>query len=134
MSKSHPDPRSRILLTDSSDEVASKIKGAVTDSLGDVAVDYEQRPGILNLLSIYAGLESLQVDTVAQKFSGQNAGALKKEVTDVVNSRLSSIRDELQRLHNDEAFLESVEQEGARRAREVASRTLEQVKQTIGLA
>lgn len=134
MSKSHPDPRSRILLTDSSDEVASKIKGAVTDSLGDVAVDYEQRPGILNLLSIYAGLESLQVDTVAQKFSGQNAGALKKEVADVVNSRLSSIRDELQRLHNDEAFLESVEQEGARRAREVASRTLEQVKQTIGLA
>lgn len=134
MSKSHPDAKSRILLTDTEDEVAGKIKGAVTDSLGDVSIDYEQRPGIYNLLSIYAGLQDEPVDQVVSRFKGQNAGGLKREVTEVINARLQPIRKELERLHQDQSYLEQVEKQGAARAKAVAGPTLNRVKQAIGLA
>lgn len=136
MSKSHPDPKSRILLTDTSDQVHSKIKGAVTDSLGDVSLNIDERPGIFNLLSIYAGLdqEGSTVEEVAQKFAGQNAGQLKGAVSELVNSRVQPIRQELERLHRDQGHLERVERQGAERAKAVATQTLLRVKQAIGLA
>lgn len=135
MSKSHPDARSRILLTDTEDQVASKIKGAVTDSLGDVSVNYEERPGIYNLLSLYAGLQDQEIGQVVRdRFVGQNAGALKRDVTELINAKLQPIRKELERLHQDQAYIEQVERQGAAQAQAVASRTLLRVKQAIGLA
>ena len=52
MSKSHSNPESRILLTDSDSEIQSKIKSAVTDSDYSISYDPEKRPGISNLIDI----------------------------------------------------------------------------------
>ncbi|KAF8319437.1 Nucleotidylyl transferase [Clavulina sp. PMI_390] len=52
MSKSAKDPKSRILLSDSRDEIARKIRKAVTDSETTISYDPIHRPGISNLLRI----------------------------------------------------------------------------------
>jgi tryptophanyl-tRNA synthetase len=52
MSKSAANPNSRILLSDSKDEIEIKIRKAVTDSETDISYDPVLRPGISNLLCI----------------------------------------------------------------------------------
>jgi tryptophanyl-tRNA synthetase len=58
MSKSAPLERSRIHLTDSADEIASKIRRAVTDTDARILYDRTARPGVANLLDICADLRS----------------------------------------------------------------------------
>ena len=50
MAKSDPSVKSRILLTDSTDQIMKKVKSAVTDAGSEVAFDWEEKPGISNLL------------------------------------------------------------------------------------
>ena len=52
MSKSDDDPRSRILLSDSNEAIAAKIRHALTDSVGDISYDPQKRPGVSNLIDI----------------------------------------------------------------------------------
>merc|ERR1711939_99457 len=63
MSKSDPNPKSRILLTDSNEVIRSKIKSAMTDSFDGISYEPERRPGVSNLLDIYyhSG-EAVEVD------------------------------------------------------------------------
>ena len=52
MSKSAPNPKSRIDLTDSDDAILEKIKKAVTDCTSLVAYDPHSRPGVANLIEV----------------------------------------------------------------------------------
>lgn len=52
MSKSAVNPKSRILISDSKDEIEMKIRKAVTDSETHISYDPVRRPGISNLLCI----------------------------------------------------------------------------------
>ena len=54
MSKSHADPKSRIVLTDPADVIFEKIKKAVTDLTSAVTYDEETRPGVSNLIALHA--------------------------------------------------------------------------------
>lgn len=54
MSKSHPDPRSRIELTDSADEIVEKVKKSVTDFTSEVTYEPETRAGVSNLVALHA--------------------------------------------------------------------------------
>ena len=56
MSKSAPDANSRILLTDTPEQIQSKFKRAVTDSEPMLTYDPENRPAVSNLISILSGL------------------------------------------------------------------------------
>lgn len=54
MSKSDPDKRSCILLTDKPDVIRDKVKKAVTDMTSAVTYEPEARPGVTNLLVIHS--------------------------------------------------------------------------------
>ena len=54
MSKSDPNAKTRIDLLDPENIIKKRIKSAVTDSLGTVKYDPENRPGISNLITIYS--------------------------------------------------------------------------------
>lgn len=73
MSKSAPDASSRILLTDSDDDIARKIKRAVTDSEARIAYDPQSRPGVSNLLAILA---ALQAEPTTRGGSSDGSGAI----------------------------------------------------------
>ena len=137
MSKSHPDPKSRILLTDSDEDIAARIKSAVTDSLPNISYDPTNRPGLSNLLSIYSGLDAdgTSPEDIAARYTGaSDKGRLKEDLTELIVEHLKPIKDRYARLRQDLRHLSDVELIGAARAKEVASETLLRVKTSIGLA
>ncbi|KAG8853362.1 Tryptophan--tRNA ligase, mitochondrial [Tulasnella sp. 330] len=138
MSKSAPDPRSRILISDSTEEISSKIRSAVTDSIPTISYDPLNRPGVSNLLTILAAVISsssftLSAEALANEYQGKDHASLKADVTDAIVTRLRPIRDNYLRLKDDEAWLNVVSRTGVRRAREIAVVTMDEVKQKIGI-
>lgn len=166
MSKSSPHINSRILLTDTSSDIALKIRKAITDSNFSIAYDPINRPGISNLLRILHACrkpscsppslsspsqpesshaiiseesEGVRLDdelnALASAFQSQGAtiASFKEAVAHAVSARLAPIREEFVRLKADEGYLRQVAREGANNARKIASGTLQEVKERIGL-
>ena len=130
MSKS--DPKGNIELKEDLISVRKKIMSAVTDSDTVVRYDVNTKPGISNLMSIYASIKDTTLQDVEQRFQGQSYGTFKKAVADVVCAELDQLQ---QRYHQVIAsgLVQDVLTEGAKRARTVANATLLRVKQAIGL-
>ena len=138
MSKSHPNPRSRILLTDSEDILRDKIKAAITDSENGITYDTERRPGVTNLLDILyhtdAGAQHESVNELAEDVNGLSFRVFKERVADSVNAAVRPIRERYEELIGNQKALDDAAAEGAEKARKSAAVTLERVKQAIGLA
>ena len=94
MSKSHLDSRSRILLSDTHEDIASKINLAVTDSLPLISYDPHNRPGISNLIEILHHLEggATTCEDLAREFESLSKAKFKTLVSDRVSSSLIRIR------------------------------------------
>ncbi|SCV69094.1 BQ2448_2114 [Microbotryum intermedium] len=134
MSKSSPNASSKILLTDTPSEISSKIKSAVTDSLSTSCItwDPENRPGIAGLLRIHSGYSRENVESLAKRFEKRGVQELKAEVTEVVVEALRGFRDEFARIRGETGWLQEREREGAQKAREVAERTMKEVRGVVG--
>ncbi|TLD28314.1 hypothetical protein PspLS_03849 [Pyricularia sp. CBS 133598] len=141
MSKSHPDPRSRITLTDSADEIRARIKTALTDSIDTVYYDPVGRPGVANLFELLStfgksGLEAAELGAEGGVLHGASIQELKAAVADAVVEGLAGIRERyLEILAKDDGnYLDEVALEGAIKARANAENTMEVVRGAIGLA
>lgn len=137
MSKSSKSERSRILITDTSEQIRKKISSAVTDSIPGISYNTTERPGISNLLDILSifdpeGRSGPQLGVACRDLSPKQ---LKDSVSDHVISGLGGIRDRYTRLLNSEQrYLDKVEAEGARKAEQSASETMEIVREAMGLS
>ncbi len=132
MSKSD-EAQSFIGLLDAPDVVVKKFKRAVTDSDGQVRYDPEHKPGVSNLLSIYASLNGIPVEQAAEELGGGGYGPLKQRVTDAALAALEPLQAEYARLMDDQAYLRQIAARGAQSAAERANRTLKQVYDRVGL-
>jgi tryptophanyl-tRNA synthetase len=136
MSKSHPNPKSRILLTDGEDAIKSKIKAAVTDSIDGITYDPEARPGVSNLIDLLYhtgaedGYESQEV--LARDLEGVSLRALKAKVAESIDIQLQPIRERYAEIIHDRAAMEDAAGEGAEKANKSALRTLQKVKRAVG--
>lgn len=141
MSKSSPNINSRILLTDTAEEIRKKIMGAVTDSLGGgVQYDRGARAGVANLLSLLSAFDT-EGRTPTQladpgAFGGRGRGELKLAVVDAVVRGLDGVRDRyLELLARDGGrYLDEVALQGALKARESAEKTMRIVREAVGLS
>lgn len=142
MSKSHPNEKSRILLTDSEDVIRSKLKAAITDSLPGIEYRPDKRPGVGNLLDIiYYGLQASSVGqycpadqhALAQEMQNVSLRALKERAADVVEALVKPIRERFAELVNDETYLQAVAEQGAEKASQSATITIRRVKEAVGL-
>ncbi|MGI9351738.1 MAG: tryptophan--tRNA ligase, partial [Rhizobiaceae bacterium] len=97
MSKSEPSDMSRINLTDSSDDIAKKIRKARTDPdpLPDTTEALAGRPEAGNLVGIYAALADITTDEVIETFAGQQFGQFKPALADLAVEKLSPINTEM---------------------------------------
>ena len=95
MSKSHKDPKSRILITDSEEEIKAKISGALTDTEEGISYDLRRRPGVSNLLEIlkHTTEDPRSCEEIAKDLSGRTMRELKDRVTDGVIGSLGGIRE-----------------------------------------
>ena len=91
MSKS--DPKGDVFLKDDIQVIRKKIMSAVTDSEMEVRYDKENKPGISNLLTIYASLKNITIEEAEKEFVGANDGTFKRAVADVVCNELQSFQD-----------------------------------------
>ncbi len=137
MSKSHEDPRSRILLTDSHEDITSKIKLALTDSLSGVSYDPSNRPGISNLIEIVHHLEdgATTCEDLANKYCSLSKRQFKEMVAERVSSSLSHIRRNYERIlkADDGRYLDAVAAQGAVKASASAEETMVLVREAMGL-
>ncbi len=130
MSKS--DPKGDIFLKDDLAVVRKKIMSAVTDSGSEVKYDVENKPGISNLLTIYASLKDISIEEAEKEFVGYRYGDFKKAVADVVVNELEAFQKKYREILESKAY-EKVLIEGAKKANEVANKTLNRVKKAVGL-
>ncbi|KAJ2708331.1 Tryptophan--tRNA ligase, mitochondrial [Coemansia spiralis] len=133
MSKSDPHEQSRITLADSDEQIKAKIQRAPTDSLGTVSFDPVLRPGVSNLVAIYAALRSTSPLDAAGEMRGLNSSQLKALVTEATVATIAPIRDETSRLLQDPAHIEAVLQAGEETARAVAAENWARISQSIGI-
>lgn len=136
MSKSSENENSFILVMDRPEVILRKFKRAVTDSDTENCIRYdrEAKPGVSNLIDIYAAATGTAPEKVVEQFAGQGYGAFKPAVGEAVVEMLRPVREETERLMKDKGELERLYRQGAERAAHVASRTLSKVHKKLGFA
>lgn len=130
MSKS--DPKGDIFLLDDMKTIRKKIMGAVTDSGSEVKYDKENKPGISNLLTIYAALKEISIEEAEALFKDYRYGDFKKAVADAVVDELEPFQARYRHYLESKEYIE-VLKEGRIKAKAVASKTLARVKRAVGL-
>ncbi|KAL8697627.1 MAG: hypothetical protein Q9224_002214 [Gallowayella concinna] len=136
MSKSHEDPRSRILLDDSSDDIRMKIKAALTDSMDGVSYDMVERPGISNLLTLMAYMDERQrsVEQIASEGQALSLRAFKEQVAETIIKGIANIKEKYDYFIDtpQRHYLQDVAVLGHGKARLKADETMRQVREIIG--
>jgi tryptophanyl-tRNA synthetase len=136
MSKSHKSEKSRILLTDTPDQIRSKVASALTDSMPGFTYEPDARPGVSNLLDIFSIFdpEGRTATQLATEYHDVAPKEFKSMIADALIQGLSGIRGRyLEILNSDSAYLDRVERHGASKARKSAEDTMQIVRSAVGL-
>lgn len=137
MSKSDPKPKSRILITDSKEEIRSKLRTALTDSIEGVSYDQEKRPGVSNLVDLiyhFNDSGAASPKDLANDMTDLSMKALKEKVVDTIEMGIRDIRERYEELMGtDQKLLIERADEGARRAEEIAEVTMKRVRDAVGM-
>ncbi|MFF4700951.1 tryptophan--tRNA ligase [Streptomyces chattanoogensis] len=132
MSKSASSPKGLINLLDEPKATAKKIKSAVTDTGTEIRFDAENKPGVSNLLTIYATLTGTSVPDLERQYEGKMYGALKTDLAQVMVDFVTPFRDRTQAYLDDPETLDAVLAKGAEKARAVAAETLATTYDRLG--
>ncbi|MFF3263041.1 tryptophan--tRNA ligase [Streptomyces sp. NPDC002932] len=114
------------------DETARLIKCATTDADRHITYDPEGRPGVSGLVLLAALCLDRDPHAVAEEIGGGGAAALKRTVTDAVNTRLAPMRARRAEYARDMGYVRSVLRTGNERANTIADATLTQVREAMG--
>ena len=132
MSKSTQDPKGLINLMDEPAQITKKIKSAVTDTDGEIRFDREAKPGVSNLLGIFAAVNGKSMESIETEFAGKGYGDLKGAVADAVVALTEPMQARTKELLSDSAELDRLLALGAEKASEIAEQTLADVYQKLG--
>lgn len=126
MSKSHGE-KTYISLLDAPEKIREKIKIAITDSCKEIKYDLKKKPAISNLLTIY----NLFSGKPAKEVAGGYA-EFKKELAEVIIEGLSPLQKKYKELEKNPDYVKEVLAQGNKKAKKIASQTMEAVKTKIG--
>jgi len=130
MSKSDENEAGSIFLDDDADAISKKIKRAVTDSGTEITFD-ETRPAIHNLLTIYQLVTGKSEQECVDDFADKGYGQFKGELADAVIEYLRPFQERIS-AYDDDA-MNAILQDGAEKARAIASKTMLDVYQRVGI-
>ena len=134
MSKSDESDYSRINMIDGADEIEQKIRKARTDPdpLPESVEGLAERPEALNLVSIYAALEDVEIDQVIQEYQGQGFSTFKKALADLAVARLDPVSSEMKRLTAEPGEIDQILADGADRAAQLSRPIVAEVREIMG--
>lgn len=133
MSKSSPNAKSYISLTDDPDVITKKIKSAVTDSETGITLD-DRRPGLKNLLILFALATGETTQAIADRYADNGMRELKEDLAEALVAYLNPIRTGIAEhmAHKDE--LARIVREGSEKARQETEKKMQQVRERIGVS
>ena len=129
MSKSDKNSNASIYLLDDPEVAYKKIQRAVTDSENKIYIS-ENKPGVLNLLTIFASLKDISIEEAEKHFSNKTYKDLKEEVGLVVKQFLIEIQKKYQSYIQN---IDEIAQIGAKKANKIASENLLIIQKAFGL-
>ena len=134
MSKSDVSKYSRILLTDSNDEISTKINKAKSDSLNmpTSSDQLDNRPEINNLITIYSSISNIEKDKIIELFANKEISSFKNELKEVVINLIEPISKEIEKIMNDKKYLQETLNDGSLKARERANKTILELNSIMG--
>ncbi|MFM1515043.1 tryptophan--tRNA ligase [Helcococcus ovis] len=131
MSKSDDDKNASIFLQDDLNAARKKIMSAVTDSLANF--DYnDDQPGLKNLIDIYCALTGKETREVVEKYKGQGYGEFKKDLADVVVSKLEDFQNKFNEIMKDKDKLDEILAKGAEKSRYKTRRLMDKIYRKVG--
>ena len=135
MSKSDTSSYSRILMTDTNDDIKNKIKKSKTDSFKMPSDESSlvDRPEISNLINIFSAASGQSKNDVIKEFSEREISEFKSELTDVLIDLIEPISGEIKRLIIDQSFLNEVLQKGSERAKSISTMNISELHNLMGL-
>jgi tryptophanyl-tRNA synthetase len=122
----------RVYVDEDEASIHKKFKSAVTDS-GSEVVRAPDKPGIANLIEIFAVARGVAPEEIEREFADMGYGAFKLAVAESVALYLAPVRERFMMLRGDEARLEGVLSEGAGRARAISSEVVGEVRRRMGV-
>ena len=131
MSKSLSSPLGSLYLFDEPSEIEKKIKKAVTDTDGEMRFDPKKKPGLSNLLDIFASFSNETPQDVARRYS--RYGDFKSDLAALVIESLAPIRTRYRELRSDPGQLSAIITLGAKKASASAEPVYERAAKAMGL-
>ena len=135
MSKSEESDQSRINLRDDKDLIDQKIKRAKTDNdtIPSEVDGLKNRFEAINLLSIYASLNNIQLTKVLKEFGGKNFSTFKGKLSESIIEKICPIGSEITKLLKDRNYLSKILENGSKRANIIANNNIKEIYDIIGL-
>lgn len=131
MSKSDPNQKGTVYLTDAPEVIMKKFKSAITDS--EMSVRFaEGKDGINNLMTIYSAVTGDSYEKIEADFAGKGYGDFKKAVGEAVVAELEPFQKKFNEIIADKQYLKECQQKGAEKAMRVSYRTLGKVMKKVG--
>jgi tryptophanyl-tRNA synthetase len=133
MSTTGGSPQGTVYVLDEPEAILRKFRRAVTDS-GTEIVRGEDKPGVTNLIEILAAVRGVSPETVEDDMAGARGyGDLKVAVAEAVTAELEPVQERYRAIREDAAALEATLAAGADKARAIASATLADVREAMGV-
>ena len=132
MSKSSDDVNGTIYFNDSKDSIVKKFKSSVTDSENVIKYDQIKKPGISNLIEIYASVKDIEISDTEKEFQNAQYGEFKIAVAETVVDYLSPIRKRFDELTSKD--INDIVEKNVNLAKDSAQETITEVEDALGIS
>lgn len=132
MSKTEENDKGVIILLEDPNIARKKIMSAVTDSDMKVCYDVENKPGISNLLTIYASLKDISIKDAESEFKNSNYGEFKKQVADTVVDFLTDLQDKYRKIISD-GSIDKLLDDSNEKVRNIAKEKVKDIFNKVGV-
>ena len=132
MSKSSDDINGTIYFNDSKDGIIKKFKSSVTDSENVIKYDQIKKPGISNLIEIYASINNKEISDTEKEFQNAQYGEFKIAVAETVIDYLTPIRKRFNELTSKD--IEEIVEKNINLAKDSAQETIKEVEDALGIS
>ena len=122
-----------IMLSATEDETAKLVKKAKTDGQREITYEPETRPEVANLLRIISLCTGEEPEAIANSIGNGGGGMLKDCLTEALNKELRPLREKRAELEKDPEYIRKVLNRGVEQAREMAQKTLMEVRHVMNM-
>ena len=126
-------PSGCIDIFDEPEVIEKKIMTAVTDSGKQIKYDLKRKPGLANLLTIYSLFSGKSIKELENKFKNSNYEKFKKSLAELLINSLEPLRRKRKEFLSREVYIKEILEQGRKRAESIASSTMVEVRQKMGL-